>query len=698
MAGKGYGADPTLVSAAFRLGQSYIPKDYSDIFAKQYEGMIAAYKAKYEAIGEGIKAIGETTGEIFKKHADIKGEWAEELDKLDEGLGFDDGLNEAATGYNDAVQEEQKPAYENGDIYPNKAEFDAEKLEFEDLKEQIEKLNKKGVFLGKKGKQKRIDLIREAVKLRETINKSRADSTTYNTATTSLLIDRKLTFKDNPDLQFLLAEKSKKDGDLRDIDVEVFFKDGKKHYKYPVGLAARIYNKIQREKGAEDKVLIGPENQEYLTISEEQLYKGVVYKDNESRNTIRDGHMKEVADAASAINGKNLAVKNYGDIEVLTKQRIKKTLTGSSSYQNLTNEGILIGNTEVNWSEELPAVGFIDEIIVNQEGLGSDILVMADLDGNKIIDDTEWGKLKAEKDKHDQVKTQILDKLLNPQTPQEKEFSINAYSEFISDKARQVFNSTREQMGYVYNEENQTWTMPDTKDPWWKQKGFSNIDQGMASEWYKKNVLNQQESGYIPLGQTKNSTIFKGGGGDYFDEERKNQLDGWGSVIAGKETIEGLTIGDKKVTIGWSDDLGAYVQKFEDKTEGYIYKNNKELLEAIFLQGDEEFAPGYFRSQAYKSIPDWNYVSSEEQKEKENEEFAKYTKSIIANRSEKNVVRAFNTDEKFAGYSFKQNFALLRDNAMFISNGTNKMRINLDGANAWKKIQKFMSENPKQLK
>ena len=510
MAKKGYGADSTLVSAAFRLGQSYVPKDYSGIFAKQYEGMIAANKAKYEMFGKGIETFGEVVGGVIKKNAEIKGERAKDLEKLGEGLGFDNELDEIATAYNSEVQKDQKTAYKNGDIYTNKAEFDAEKIKFEELKDQIEKLNRKGIFLGKKGKQERVDLIRQTLKLRETINNSRANGKAANEADDLLLIDRKLTFKNNPDLQFLFAEKSKKDGDLRDIGVEVFFdKNMKKNYRYPVGLGAKIYNKIQREKGAEDKVLIGSENQEHLTISEEQLYKGVVYKDNETRNVIRDGHVTEVTNAAAEVvkGTKNLAVKNYGDIEVLTKQRIKKTLTGSSSYQNLTNEDILIGNTEVNWSKELNEGVAIDKIVVDQMGIGSDILTLADVNGDGTVNeaDSDPKLLKSkgvELEKHLQARTQIIDKLLNPQTSQEKELSIEAYSDFISDKAEQAFNYTREQMGYVYNEENKSWTMPDTKDPIWKQLGFSNIDQYQKSDYYKRNVLGQkinEESGENPL-------------------------------------------------------------------------------------------------------------------------------------------------------------------------------------------------------
>jgi len=133
------------------------------------------------------------------------------------------------------------------------------------------------------------------------------------------------------------------------------------------------------------------ENKEYRTRSEEKQNKGVVYKDNETRNIIRDGHVTEVTNAAAhALKAnKNLAVKNYGDIEVLTKERIKKTLIGSSSYQNLTNEDILIGNTEVNWKKELKEGVAIDKIVVDQMGLGRDILTLADVNGDGTVDETD---------------------------------------------------------------------------------------------------------------------------------------------------------------------------------------------------------------------------------------------------------------------------------------------------------------------
>ena len=55
-------ADATLVNAAFALGRSYVPADYSAIFEKQYEGIIAANAAKYKMYGDIATSAGKAIG------------------------------------------------------------------------------------------------------------------------------------------------------------------------------------------------------------------------------------------------------------------------------------------------------------------------------------------------------------------------------------------------------------------------------------------------------------------------------------------------------------------------------------------------------------------------------------------------------------------------------------------------------------
>ena len=50
------GADSVLVNAAYKLGASRVPGDTSEIFNKQYEGLVAYHKASAGATAEGVKA------------------------------------------------------------------------------------------------------------------------------------------------------------------------------------------------------------------------------------------------------------------------------------------------------------------------------------------------------------------------------------------------------------------------------------------------------------------------------------------------------------------------------------------------------------------------------------------------------------------------------------------------------------------
>ena len=52
-------ADPTLVKMAYAAAAAKAPGDWSGIFEKQYEGLIASHKALAGAMEKGVQAIGE---------------------------------------------------------------------------------------------------------------------------------------------------------------------------------------------------------------------------------------------------------------------------------------------------------------------------------------------------------------------------------------------------------------------------------------------------------------------------------------------------------------------------------------------------------------------------------------------------------------------------------------------------------------
>ena len=68
MAKTGYGADATLVGAAFNLGRSNIPHDTSKIFQQQFKAIEEMNISQMAtagniglAVGEGVKKYGEIT-------------------------------------------------------------------------------------------------------------------------------------------------------------------------------------------------------------------------------------------------------------------------------------------------------------------------------------------------------------------------------------------------------------------------------------------------------------------------------------------------------------------------------------------------------------------------------------------------------------------------------------------------------------
>ena len=71
------GADAALVNAAYRMGMASVPGDHSASFNKQYEGIIAANKAKAEMFGQVV----ETISGAVQTYVDVKKGREDKLDK-----------------------------------------------------------------------------------------------------------------------------------------------------------------------------------------------------------------------------------------------------------------------------------------------------------------------------------------------------------------------------------------------------------------------------------------------------------------------------------------------------------------------------------------------------------------------------------------------------------------------------------------
>jgi len=492
---KGYGADSTLVSAAFKLGQSYGPADYTKAFQMQYEGLAKAFDAKSKMFGSmaisGAKTI-ENIAQTAIKNKEGRDKQEDKLFDLFDAKDFDQNLNEIVTNFADGEVKSQGKNYDSkASIIPNKEIFRTDQLEFENLKAEIEQYSDK-ILLTKEDREKRNTAISKTLKLRETINNSRALLNSTYEKHTKGFIDLELSHESDPDAMLLYSQVMKKDGDLQDVGVRRFYKDGEVYYRYPVGMANPIMNNIQKKakelenmslnldvptseelvkKGSEmltgkkeiglevpklkTKELELPTPKQYKIISEKNLFGGLQEVDNKTRNTLQS-EVSNVITAAQEMttgldgSGKIVSVENYGKIEAKTIENIKSHLNESTSYRNLTNKPILIGGEEISWKDDLGDYLAIDIAIIDQEFIGSGVLTLEQLknwdkNDNGILEQTEL-------DKHKKAKNMLIGKLLNPTTQQEKKISVDEYSKFISSYVEQAFNDTRRRMGVASKE------------------------------------------------------------------------------------------------------------------------------------------------------------------------------------------------------------------------------------------------------
>jgi len=100
-------ADSVLVNAAFELGKSKIPGDYSDIFNKQYEGLIEFNNQRAKSMVDITEAAGGLVVQGVKTWQELvkRKEEAEALAAA-KNKEFTDGWKEMSKDISAAVNEE----------------------------------------------------------------------------------------------------------------------------------------------------------------------------------------------------------------------------------------------------------------------------------------------------------------------------------------------------------------------------------------------------------------------------------------------------------------------------------------------------------------------------------------------------------------------------------------------------------------
>ena len=519
--GGGGKADATLVAAAYRLGQSYIPADYSTIFNKQYEGLIAAYQAKYKAIGDTVKTFGEgiskvataiekrqtkgreiddplTEYESFmpedytppeervgKEYEEVVGEEVSVSPKIpSEKLSFKEWVLEdpitrsgpnAQNNYQTYLSTDLTFAdvniekklkqvlsdntnskmnalanhLENGGTFGD-LQYDATEKAFRDIKTQLEVYNDKA-FLSKDDKRQQSKLRKQAAALRGTINEAVGAIKSWTQLYKTNGIDLEQSFEKDyesrdgtihqgADLEALVSQVFDPDANSVIDQFELFYsKNGQRMYRYAPGRAGIEYNK---NKGIKGKKV--PKSQ-WKTISEKALF-GQITPIDEQTVIDANSEMTRVADSAEQTikGGKTPVIASFDDINDSVYSNYLKIFNNAPNIRSITTRDILVGKSTLNYKENLNDNWAITTAVVNQIGIGSDILTVEQLAN---WDDDNSGKLEQDElEKHEKAKEEIIEKLTNPQTQSEKKAAAMEFANYWTHHAKTVFDDRRTRM------------------------------------------------------------------------------------------------------------------------------------------------------------------------------------------------------------------------------------------------------------
>jgi len=245
------GADATLVSAAQKLGQSYVPNDYSKVFAKQYEGIIASNKQKMKGALSRQRASQGLLSDIASKGAGavdnyIKGK-QEEQDFLDDARKEnEEQINELnnnnTTEVAERAQENLEKGYGQTDLFKETGQNHLEKQanEYEQL------MNTK---LKSKEKRERMKFLEQNImEFRNVLNDSGTEWSTkvqqWNTTA-----DKNGSFKNMPAEQMLFSlaiDGNYTQEQLSDMGITRSYDDkNNASYSYPPGLVDIKYGQVK---------------------------------------------------------------------------------------------------------------------------------------------------------------------------------------------------------------------------------------------------------------------------------------------------------------------------------------------------------------------------------------------------------------------------------------------------------------------
>ena len=469
---KGYGADATLVSAAFRMGQSRVPADTSKIFQAQYRAIGNMYASNMrnfqKLIEQGTKTlIGVSNEREFNKRAnELKVFNQNRLDEINKELNN--------TKYGAVTEFARNSGHDINQNYANGKGSDAAttqyvKNEILSIKDQIKQLESMPGELTQQRKAQIQQLYKSVDAWRNENNESLADRRFWGDHLGNDNIDWKQSFQEksmmtdeyynNPNLAHLATQVLHPGINLNEVGIQMGRnEEGVRGYYYDPNID-RTKQHDSYLKGIKQDPAMQVAPAEMKFISEKELFSGLKVKDNAVVVSLGEKMMEEIktstafedtfqvdATGVQIAKGKKLKVKNYDEIseknekgyyDLITAQYASGPKGSKGPKRNIktgliymSNNTIDIGGKPFNYSEYSKSNPNITSLTYQKLGLSG----AADINGIPGLQADEL--LPGDMDI-------IHKKLMNPETPEEIDIAAKELARALNLETRRLFNKER---------------------------------------------------------------------------------------------------------------------------------------------------------------------------------------------------------------------------------------------------------------
>ena len=472
-------ADSTLVKAAFDLGKSRVPGDFSAIFNKQYEGLIAFNNQRAQGMADITKAAGGLAIDLTKAGVEIAQKNKE----------FNAEYKSMTDDYTSALNAESADIYKKGSSQ-NQSVVDHAHGVIDDYKAQITGLQADG-NPNKKTKKKIMELYGDLEKFRGKLNEERANVLIANELYETDEVDLANSYGGDPNLQAVAAIQRSPKGDQKAMGISYFRnEDNDLVMRYPTNILNFAYlegvrkDQMQATEQNSKYTVSGVDSPgldkstqstlpqaEYETITVKALNSMLVKKDHMSNNAA-NGVIEEAALASKAQDKstKKLMHGDFSRIKVQTYDKfydIFKSKDANIQYLATNPLTIGYGSSKRTYKQDLAMNQDINVAVIETLGIGSDIITLKqlqelDINGDGTLNPALAGKdgrfgtkddVAGELDKHQEAKAAIIEKLTNPQTESDRLVAAGELAKYWTQHAEAEFNYSRTPPDKVVNKE-----------------------------------------------------------------------------------------------------------------------------------------------------------------------------------------------------------------------------------------------------